>query len=194
MSALNLCELKEQNAQVETVELISELREHMYCEDECPHDLWDEHNKISVQQLFSIIRDKVRKLLVTHPTVCVIIDDASHFLDMGVSLRDVLSLLQYCRTLLTTFSGVSLVVLTHVITEDDSNLLANNVAHVADTIVNISVLKTGHSSDVTGVMEVKDKQNNDASSEQWNVSSLFHFKVMDRQVKLYAPGTSMLRT
>lgn len=192
MSNLNLYEMEENN-KVETIELMRECREHMSCKEKCSH-LWSEDNKFSVEKLYLRMKSKVLKLLESHSSVFIIVDDLSHLLDFGVPLRDVASFLHYLRTLLTLFSKVSLVVLTHLVEDDEYDTLMANINHTADVIVNTTILKTGHSSDVSGVMEVREKQSDKQTINSQNNSNMYHFKLLDRQVKLYAPGTSMLRT
>jgi hypothetical protein len=62
---------------------------------------------------------------------------------------------------------------------------------VADITVTVSGLKTGQSSDVSGAMRVIHRSwNQPIIADEWNKQNLYHFKLLDRQVKVFAPGTA----
>ena len=144
-----------------------------------------------VNSLFLMIKEKLEKLMETKKMVCLVIDDVSDILSLGVPVKDVLSFLQYCRVLLELLHGLSFVVLTHIYEEDEEQcLVAANISHVANKVVTVSSLKTGQSVDVSGIMKISNK-NLDTSVREldWNKQNIYHFKLLDRQVKVFAPGT-----
>lgn len=150
----------------------------------------DEEN--TVRNLFYLIEEKIKRLLQHRKPVSLVIDDLSDLLSLGVPVKEVLSFLQYCRTLLESQPDLSLVVLTHVAEGDEEQrLLTTELCHVADITVTVSGLKTGQSSDVSGAMKVIHRRwNQPIIADEWNKQNLYHFKLLDRQVKVFAPGTA----
>jgi hypothetical protein len=121
-----------------------------------------------------------------------VIDDLSDLLSLGIHVKDVLSFLQYCQTLLESQPDLSMVVLTHVAEGDEEqHLLSAGLCHVADITVIVCGLKTGQSSDVSGAMKVIHRRwDQPIIADEWNKQNLYHFKLLDRQVKVFAPGTA----
>jgi hypothetical protein len=83
-------------------------------------------------------------------------------------------------------------VLTHIAEGDEEqHLLTAGLCHVADVIVSVCGLKTGQSSDVSGTMKVIHRRlDQPMVAHEWNEQNLYHFKLLDRQVKVFAPGTA----
>ncbi|XP_067004997.2 elongator complex protein 6 isoform X2 [Anabrus simplex] len=149
------------------------------------------HKECVAKTMFLMLKEKVELLCAKRSSVCIVIDDLSDLLAIGVPLSDVLSFFHYCRTLLLSLPELSLIVLSHVVEEDEQqSLLAAGLAHVADVFVTVSALKTGHSSDVSGVLKVRHKNTESVSSQSWNQQNSFQYKLQDRQVKVFAPGTA----
>jgi hypothetical protein len=188
----NLRQLQEKGC-VESIEVLKSLNDSLNAvhEDRAQNVLFgDEEN--TMRNLFHLIEEKTKKLLQNRKLVSLIIDDLSDLLSLGIPIKEVLSFLQYCRTLLESQSGLSLVVLTHIAEGDEEQrLLASGLCHVADMIVTICGLKTGQSSDVSGAMNVIHRRlDQPMVVHEWNKQNLYHFKLLDRQVKVFAPGTA----
>ncbi|PSN54131.1 hypothetical protein C0J52_09466 [Blattella germanica] len=145
-----------------------------------------------IKNLFLMIKTKIENIFKNKKTVCLVIDDASDLLSLGVAVKDVLCFFQYCRSLFEMFSGLSIIVLTHIAEGDkEQHLVTMGVAHVADIKINISSLKTGQSNDVSGVMKVIHRSwDKSVTKVDWNQQNVYHFKLLDRQVKVFAPGTA----
>ena len=139
-----------------------------------------------------MIKEKIEKLIKTKRTVCLVIDDATDLLSLGIPVKDVLSFFHYCRVLLESVVGLSFIILTHITEGDEEQrLVTASVGHVADTIVTISSLKTGQSSYISGVLKVIHKKlDKSITRHDWNKQNVYHFKLLDRQVKVFAPGTA----
>lgn len=188
----NLHQLQEKGC-VESIEVLKLLNESLNAEHEnrVGNVLFgDEEN--TMRNLFHLIKGKTEKLLQKRKLVSLVIDDLSNLLSLGISVKEVLSFLQYCRTLLESQPGLSLVVLTHIAEGDDEQQLLNaGLCHVADVIVTVCGLKTGQSSDVSGSMKVTHRRlDQPMIAHEWNKQTLYHFKLLDRQVKVFAPGTA----
>jgi uncharacterized protein YaaQ len=146
----------------------------------------------AVRNLFYLIEEKIKKLVQQRRPVSLVIDDLSELLSLGITVKEVLSFLQYCRSLLESQPDLSLVVLTHVAEGDEEqHLLSAGLCHVADITVTVSGLKTGQSTDVSGAMKVIHRRwDQPVIADEWNKQNLYHFKLLDRQVKVFAPGTA----
>ncbi|XP_069695416.1 elongator complex protein 6 [Periplaneta americana] len=178
---------------VETIEILKLLNESMNSNSES-NNRWLLLGKedLIVKNIFLMIKEKIDKLLQVRKLTSLVIDDLSDLLCLGIPLKEILLFFQYCRTLLESEHGVSLIVLTHIADGDEEQrLLSASVAHVADIVVTICGLKTGRSNDVSGALKVHHKGWNDAVTvQEWNKQNFYHFKLLDRQVKTFAPGTA----
>ncbi|KAJ9573443.1 hypothetical protein L9F63_009171 [Diploptera punctata] len=183
----NLQQLEDKGS-VETVEMLNLLNSSF---DTSENYLFKNTEDI-VKDLFIKIREKIEKLMETRKNVCLIVEDISDFLLLGIPVKDVLSFFQYCRVLLDSLEGLSVVILTHVAEGDEEQcIVATSVSHVADTVVTISSLKTGQSNDVSGVLKIVHRNlEKSIPNHDWNAQNLYHFKLLDRQVKVFAPGTA----
>ncbi|KDR22573.1 elongator complex protein 6 [Zootermopsis nevadensis] len=189
----NLRQLQEKG-RVESIEILKLLNGSLNTahEDGSEQNILFGSEEDTVRNIFHLIEEKIKKILQNIKPVSLVIDDLSDLLCLGIPLKEVLSLLQYCRTLLDSQPGLSLVVLTHVAEGDEQqNLLTAGLCHVADMTVSICGLKTGQSSDVSGAMKVIHRRwDESAVAHEWNRQNLYHFKLLDRQVKVFAPGTA----
>ncbi|XP_054267391.1 elongator complex protein 6-like [Macrosteles quadrilineatus] len=119
---------------------------------------------------------------------CLIVDDLSVLITAGVDLAGVVSLLQCLRQLMEDDKDLSLLVCSHVSENcEDHRLLADFTSHVADLRVTVAPLRTGFSTNVTGSLEVVD--NLEPIFGSASDKKVFHFKLTDRQIKVFAPGT-----
>lgn len=140
-----------------------------------------------LKKLYDIVKDSVTKLKEQHGCVYLVIDNISDLLSIGYSAKDIILFLYYCRTLLFTIHGLTLVVCAHNSENDkDTNLICNAMMHIAEYKIKVSGLATGFSPNVTGRIETARR---DVYLEYWVEKKEFQFKVTDRQIKLFAPGT-----
>lgn len=187
----NLCQLQEKGC-VESIEVLKLINGSLNTIHDGSEQNIFGNEESTVRNLFYLIEEKIKKLLQNIKLVSLVIDDLSDLLYLGIPLKDVLSFLQYCRTLLDSQPGLSLVVLTHIAEGDEEQkLLTAGLCHVADMTVTICGLKTGQSSDVSGAMKVTHRRwDQPTVAHKWNKQNLYHFKLLDRQVKVFAPGTA----
>lgn len=114
-------------------------------------------------------------------SVFVVVDDLSHLLDLGASLRDVVGFANRSANLANN-RRVRVLIATHVSGGSDE-IVANGLRHASDLVVEVSVLKTGFSSNVTGVIDV------DRARE--GVRDVYHYKASDKEIKVFSPGESL---
>jgi hypothetical protein len=189
----NLRQLQEKGC-VESIEVLKLLNGSLNTVNErgSQQNILFDNEENTVRNLFHLIEEKAKKLLQNNELVSLVIDDLSDLLYLGIPLKEVLSFFQYCRSLLDSQPGLSLVVLAHNAEGDEEqNLLTAGLSHVADMTVTICGLKTGQSSDVSGAMKVIHRRwDEPVVAHEWNEQNLYHFKLLDRQVKVFAPGTA----
>lgn len=142
-----------------------------------------------VRHLFNEIKQNIDELQKQNGGRCMslVIDDISHLFDLGVDLKNVLRFLKYCNGLVVS-SNVTVIVNCHVSTEIDE-IVANIMFHSADLCVNVSALRTGRSRNVSGVLSVN---RNTSTKNQHQQTSTYHFKLTDRDIKLFAPGRAII--
>ncbi|XP_075231612.1 elongator complex protein 6 isoform X1 [Lycorma delicatula] len=144
-----------------------------------------------LKDLFFIIKENVNLLKKNNNNnnICIIIDDISSLLFLGLPLKSVLLFVKYCRSLLSD-NGVSLIIGTYFNEKDQEQcVLFKNLYLVADYCISISGLKTGFSSDVSGCININRKFINNSTSCKESINDLYHFKLNDRQVKIFSPGS-----
>lgn len=111
--------------------------------------------------------------------VYIVIDDVSHFLDLGVELGTIINFVNRCLNL-TSKDNVHSLINSHVGSKSDL-ILANSIQYVCDVFICVSALKTGKSTDITGVMTVVREDN----------EKRYHFRAFDRGVKTFNPGETI---
>ncbi|XP_018575133.1 elongator complex protein 6-like [Anoplophora glabripennis] len=109
----------------------------------------------------------------------LIIDDVSHLLDLGVDVALVVNFVNYCVNLINN-DKISVVLNSHTSSKTDE-IISSNLRYIADVHVEVSPLKTGQSTDVTGLMTI----------EKVSGKNQYHYKAFDRGVKTFHPGESI---
>ncbi|XP_063240308.1 elongator complex protein 6 [Bacillus rossius redtenbacheri] len=132
--------------------------------------------------LFLDVRSSVQRLARTEGPALLVVDDLSDLLSLGVPVAGALSFLRYCRAL-----PCGLTARAHADDDDEEQrVLAAALAHGADVCATVAGLGTGRSAQVSGTLAVRHKRCADAP--RWNRQSLYHFRLQDRHVRLFAPG------
>lgn len=143
----------------------------------------DEHN---LKQLFLSLKETIERL--STKKIYFIIDDVSDLLALGVSVKNVILFVKYCNNLINTFENLTFVVCSHFSEcNEQQQVLMNAMCHLADITISVSGLKTGFSADITGSILISHKAL--YKQQKWNRPNLFHFKLMDRQIKVFALGS-----
>lgn len=145
-------------------------------------ELVDEQGSVIVKSLFLNVRNKLIKMKENFKSVCLIMGNINDIVTSGVSIADTFVFINYLQGLLSEISNMSLVISTHVTDEDESErLLGAFIQSSSDLTVTVSGLQTGLSKDVSGCLSV------------WGQSvpsGTYHYRLMDRQVKMFSPGSS----
>ncbi|KAJ8923179.1 hypothetical protein NQ315_001733 [Exocentrus adspersus] len=160
---------------VKVVEPLSEIVSSIESEE----DYLQEDKESIVKCLYFNIKKSLEELTDGDNQAYLIIDDVSHLLDLGVEVALVLDFVNYCVNLIDN-DKISVVFNTHASTKTDE-IICNSLQYIADVHVEVSPLKTGHSTDVTGVITV----------QKQSKRSQYHFKAFDRGIKTFHPGETI---
>ncbi|XP_031785329.1 elongator complex protein 6 [Nasonia vitripennis] len=159
---------------------------------------FDIKNKSShlVKQLAQIIKDEcisIKKGLINQK-VYLIIDDLSHLFDFGLSFQDIWLFIRYLRSFVNFEPHLTFCIASHVYKAAQEvchpNITAICLRHFADLVINVQPLETGFSKNVSGKMIVNWKSQQQRLKFKWSEEMIYLFKLLDRQVKLFAPGSS----
>ncbi|EFN87839.1 uncharacterized protein LOC105192419 [Harpegnathos saltator] len=160
-------------------------------------DIISQEHKDIVYRLFRCIKEKCEEAANFNASVVLVIDDISHLFNLGLSVHDVMYLIRYLRSFMASHGISQLYILTHTYQEDpkisDADMVANCFKHMAHLCVTTEPLITGHSSDASGKLTICWRTNSIRSKYHWPEKIIYLFKLLDWQVKIYAPGkTSVL--
>ncbi|KAF7692076.1 elongator complex protein 6 [Silurus meridionalis] len=162
-------------------------------------------------QMFDYLRSPVPELRALFESVCasliqaeadssappvLIVDDVSVLLSLGVSVRAVLDFTHYCQA--NICSRLQGCVVTLVRCDDDdedededddesSNRLLRALSHQCTLSLRVEGLQTGYCRDIHGQVEIWWRGTGEDVQSQ---RRLFQYKVYDKSVSFFAPGTS----
>ncbi|KAH3862576.1 elongator complex protein 6-like [Dreissena polymorpha] len=143
-----------------------------------------------VTALFNILKKHVETAQnatgSSHKTVLVI-DSISTLLDVGVSARDTLTLVQYLRVLMTDIKGHLILGCAENTTDEHALLLSSYLCHSMDLNIQVHGLQTGYCRDVHGQLITRWLQ--PFSREKTAVRS-WQFKLTDKTCAVFAAGMS----
>lgn len=147
----------------------------------------------SLQNIFSNLNESMNLTKPNNDVVNIIFDGVSHLFDMQYSLKDVN---KFCNSIIKLGRcNPNSFVLFHcnLATDDDvTHVMTNLLCHAAHTILEVGNLSSGFSADVSGHLTIKHpglKLSLDQMYSMDTKPSRFLFKLFDRGVKLFAPGT-----
>ncbi|KAJ8728139.1 hypothetical protein PYW08_016524 [Mythimna loreyi] len=147
----------------------------------------------SLPQLFPKLKEMVLSMRQKHDVVNVILDGVTHLFDLNYSLREVNKLCQELIPFVTCYNNSFIICHCNEAIEDDvSCVMSNLLSHKAHTVVEVENLPSGWSTDVSGHLTIKYpglKFNNEHLYIMDIKPSRYLFKLFDRGVKLFAPGT-----
>ncbi|KAL1488951.1 hypothetical protein ABEB36_014735 [Hypothenemus hampei] len=134
----------------------------------------------SLDSIFDSIQNEIRNFRKSNDRpIYVVIDDLSHFIDLGLDITEIIRFINDCVNL-TSDPNTFFVINSHVSSQKDL-ILAHSVQYVCNLFINVSALKTGKSSDISGVIKIQ-KQDEE---------NVYHYKVFDRGVKTFFPGETI---
>lgn len=153
-------------------------------------------DKNFVQDYFLPVKNRVNDILKSIGSVNLIVDDLSHLFDIGFSLRDVWSYVRYLKSLMEFDKRISISIMTHTYKADPDScqpdMIAVGLRHMADLTVRVEPLSTGHANDVSGKLNISWKVDEVRRNFHWAEKISYFYKLLDRQVKIFPPGASIL--
>lgn len=144
-------------------------------------DSVNEHGTIILKTLLSSIRIKLMKMRENFKSVSLIVGNINDLVITGVSISQLFIFINCLQDLLSQIDGLSLVISTHFTDDESESLLGAFLRHSSDLTVTVAGLKTGLSKDVSGILSV---------FRQAALPSIYHYRLMDRHVKIFTPGAS----
>lgn len=139
----------------------------------------------ALDKLFSIIELSVLELITNHSSVLILIDDLTHLFDLNYNANSINLFYQRCKCLVFKHPQCSLEVGVHIVSEyHQSNILYNAISHMSTISCKTTSLKTGRSLEVTGNLSIAK-----SSSDQCINMQNYHYKLYDRGIKVFAPGS-----
>ena len=175
---LNLSSLS-QKGLFEELDVMKLLSESFSNQSSSQADCVNQRGAIMMQDLFHKIRSKLLKMSENFKSLCLIIGNINDIVLTGVSMSQLFIFIDCLQGLMSEINGLSIVISTHVSNDDSERLMGAFLRHASDLSVTVSGLQTGLSKDVSGILSVS---KNDA------LPSTYHFRLMDRQIKIFSPG------
>ncbi|XP_050299152.1 elongator complex protein 6 [Anthonomus grandis grandis] len=130
--------------------------------------------------LYAALKTHIEQfLLQKEQPVYLIIDDLSHFLDLGLGIPAIINFTNLFINL-TSDKNIFAVINSHVSSKSDL-IVADSLHYICDLYISVSPLKTGKSSDVSGLMTIQRGED----------ENRYHFRTFDRGVKTFHPGESI---
>ena len=147
-----------------------------------------------VHDIFVIIKTEYDKIVQNNKHVLIIIDDLSHIYNFGCNLKKSMYYMRYLRSLIECYNISQLCVVTHTYKDENSfpNVLAHGLKYIAHLFIKTEPLETGYSSDASGNITIHWKMDDVRIKYNWPKVMKYIYKLSDRQVQIYAPGTSAL--
>lgn len=119
----------------------------------------------------------------------VVVDDLTNLLCVGCPREDVARLIQYL-TALCKRHHCCLVTVIHRDIDDDDISLFDSCRLFFSYEITLQGLKSGHSKDVHGHLDFLRKVTSPHGRTMYEHAPLQHYRVTDRRLQLFAPGTS----
>ncbi|XP_072932003.1 elongator complex protein 6 [Epargyreus clarus] len=149
------------------------------------------NEELLLQDLILKIEKEIRSMQEKHGMVNVILEGVSHLFDLQFTLKDVNTICKVIIDMIREFDNSFFLCHCNVANESDvTHILANLLSHKSNTIVEVESLSSGLSAEVSGHVTIKhptQKFEHLFTLEQKSYQYLF--KLFDRGVKLFAPGT-----
>lgn len=134
------------------------------------------------------IKSAVETLSKNYDKVVLIIDRISDFINGGCPVNTVIKLAHHLLVLISLYPKTVLAIGSQISREDkDKKRLMDYLMNSADYRIVISPLKTGYSTEVSGSIKYSKKDPN--SITMWSKEQTHHFKVTDRNIQVFAPGS-----
>lgn len=158
---------------------------------DCVYNLLKNENK-SVQQLIFNLNKKVSIIREKYDKVDIIWDGVTHLFDLEFNLK---SVNEICNEFVKLARKYSSFILFHCNVASDDDLtcvMSNLMSHKAHILLEVESLSSGWSADVTGHLTIKNIGQKFDIEHMYIMDykpSHYLFKLFDRGVRLFAPGT-----
>jgi len=139
------------------------------------------HDSFSLKPLFDLITINITD---DSPTV-ILLDDICSLVNIGIPVQIIADFVHYCKTL-TLQKSISFVFLTHLDEDPDYIVLHSWLKRYATLEIDVKALKSGYSKELSGDMNIVRRD----LYQSITIEKRLHFKLLDKDVKFYAPGTS----
>lgn len=150
------------------------------------------NKKVDLDDIFNVIQEKVSKLKQEYNFVHIVFDGVSHLCDLHYGLKDIVIFVRNISKLVCNCNNSFLFLQINIASDDDVTfLLGNFMSHISYTCVDVLNLQTGLSADVSGHLVIKhpgEKFDIELMSDMGPKALLYHYKLFDKGVKLFAPG------
>uniref|UniRef100_T1IKJ4 Elongator complex protein 6 n=1 Tax=Strigamia maritima TaxID=126957 RepID=T1IKJ4_STRMM len=147
----------------------------------------NESNTPDLRKIVDTIAINVEKHFVK--SIFLVIEDVSIFVSLGSSVADIVNFVRYCKSIIQPSANSSncVAVLVHVDAENDEEIanLCDYLCDLCHVLVEIRNFSTGHFAHVDGEIAVKHLDDCERKND-----FRMHFKLDERNLKLFAPGTS----
>lgn len=159
------------------------------------HTIYDQDTTIE-HNLFLFINNECRRMTKENEHIIIIIDELNHLYNLGFDLKKSLFCMRYLRSLVEYNSTSQLCVVTHTYKHELQDCTLNTFAHVlkhmAHLHVKVEPFETGYTSDASGKLTINWKRDFVRAKYNWAETAKYIYKLLDRQVQIYAPGTAAL--
>ncbi|XP_059830389.1 elongator complex protein 6 [Hypanus sabinus] len=122
----------------------------------------------------------------------LIIDDLSVLLSLGVTTKDILNFMHYCRATLCSKLKGNLVALAHDtedLEDEENDFVVKSLSYQSHLILQAEGLATGYCKDIHGELKIIWRSLSPVKAEK-NVIKTFQYKIQDKNVAFFARGTS----
>nr|XP_045597767.1 elongator complex protein 6-like isoform X1 [Procambarus clarkii] len=146
-----------------------------------------------LKNLYKLIKKSIEPWKENGQYFLIIIENITSLLNLGIQAGDINIFSQYCKALVggsnNTKSGSLIIVTTHDERDEGACLVTKTIAHSAIIYMSLQGLSTGISRDVHGDLKIT-SFNRHSPFQCLPSIHHFQFKMEDKNMKLFAPGTS----
>ncbi|XP_068221579.1 elongator complex protein 6 [Palaemon carinicauda] len=178
---------------IEGLKLMSEVINEDFQDANHPFSFMLEPSKQPLRNLYNIILETVESWRENKEHFVLIIDGVSSLLNLGVLSSEIEIFLNYCRTLIEgddgcKYAGVLIIVTKSYGRDEDTVHLVNRLAQCSAVHMSLEALSTGFSREVHGNLRLI--FNHASPHLSLPDVQLFQYKMEDKNIRLFAPGTS----
>lgn len=163
------------------------------CDDNHSFSFICKPHQNSLKNLYDHIRQTVQPWKESGVQFQIILEDVTSLMHLGISRIDIETFIRYCWNLVgrSPPSRVGSLVVAATVDEmdEDANLLSHNITHLASLHLSLHGLSTGPSREVHGLLKIT-ALDRSCPSHCVPVIHNFQYKMEEKNMKLFAPGTS----